>query len=84
MILRRIYQVIAAALAALAVVLLVGGFINGGYIVGVSSALFTASIAFFCWQFASGPEGDGRSFVGIDQKAKQEKADTLARKAKKA
>jgi hypothetical protein len=83
MILRRIYQLVAVALGVLAGAMLVGGFVNGGVVAGTSSALFTAAVAFCCWQFAVGPEFSGRAFVGIDQKAKQEKAATLARKAKK-
>jgi hypothetical protein len=91
MLLRRIYEVIAALVALFGAVCVIGGFYNAvngsgfdALLLGVVIGAFSAAIAFVIWKFASASAAAGVNTLGVDEKAELMKAESLKRKPPKA
>jgi hypothetical protein len=91
MLLRRMYEVLAALAALFGVVCVIGGFINAvsgrgfdALFLGVIVGGFSAAVAFVILKFASGPALAGVKTLGVDEKAEIMKAESLKRKPPKA
>lgn len=90
MILRRLYEWSAYLTGALALVCLVSGFIQAvtgagvaALVLGVVLALFVAICGFVIREFALSGEKKGASYVGVAEKSRIMKAESLARKPQK-